>query len=41
LQPRLAACEIIDHDAPIDDLLDGPRQVAVNLILADDLLRAA
>ncbi len=35
----VAAQDVVDPDAPIDDQIDGPRQVTVNLMLADELLR--
>lgn len=41
IRTRLEAIDVVDPDAPIDDQIDGPRQVGVNLILADELLRAA
>ncbi len=41
VRDRVDADDVVDPDAPIDDQIDGPRHVAVNLIFADELLRAA
>lgn len=38
---HLDAADVVDPDAAIDDQIDGARQVAVKLVFADDLLRAA
>lgn len=35
------AVNVMDPDAPVDDLIDGPASVSVNLLFADDLLRSA
>ncbi|HZW43608.1 MAG TPA: hypothetical protein VFF32_04335, partial [Dermatophilaceae bacterium] len=42
-RPRqiVEAADVVDPDAPIDGLIDGPASVSVNLIFADELLRSA
>lgn len=35
------AADVVDPDAPVDGLIDGPASVSVNLIFADELLRSA
>lgn len=40
IRALIAADDVVDPDAAIDDQIDGPRQVAVNLIYAEDLLKA-
>jgi hypothetical protein len=41
-KPRhLAAIDVVDPDAPVDDLISGPRQVSASLTYVDDVLAAA
>ncbi len=41
-KPRyLATIDVLDPDAPVDDLVGGPRQVSARLTYADDVLEAA
>lgn len=41
-KPRyLAGVDVVDPDVPVDDLVDGDRQVSVRLTYADDVLEGA
>lgn len=41
LRHTVEAANVVDPDAPIDGLIDGPASVSVNLLFADELLRSA